>query len=506
MAKTCGGAIRATVADLFVELDRRSHEPLQLQLVRGLRELIDSGHLQPGTRLPGSRELAKLLGVSRNTVVQAYDRLAAEGYLEQRAASGTFVSPRLSASAARASMWPERAAAGVPRPQALRVRAQQLVDPHDGSPANFWLGRLPAEAFPGKSWLRAYARGVARGAGLVTRYTDPAGLADLRCCLAERLRLTRGVEVRPEQVVVCGGSQEALNLVARLLVREGTPILLEDPCYAGAASVFASYGAALQPVPVDRHGLATHMLPGRGAAAIYVTPSHQYPMGFVMPPERRFELLAWARRTGCYVVEDDYDSDFRYDGPPLMALKGHDGDGLVLYIGTFSKALGPGLRLGYLVVPTELVGPLRELKALFDYGRSRLEQFALAQVLRCGAFDRHLRRMHRLYRRRRDRLLDGLRRIFGPLRVSGTEGGLHFALHLPEASPAAADWAGAALAEGVVLVDFARGAVHDAGTTGFAARTLLFGYAAADDRAIDTALAVLARLATCRSHRVAAGR
>lgn len=486
-------------------LDRSGREPLQLQLVRGLRTLVDTGRLGPGTRLPGSRSLAKLLGVSRNTVVQAYDRLTAEGYFEQRPGSGTFVSPRISAPGIDRDADSGRRENPAMRRPVLRVRAQRLEDPFEGALADFWLGRVPAQAFPGKSWLRAYARGVARGAALVTGYTDPAGLPELRRALAERLLLTRGVHVDPEQVFVCGGAQEALNLVARLLVREGTAVLLEDPCYSGAANVLASYGAQLRPVPVDRYGLATHLLPDESAAVVYVTPSHQYPMGFVMSPERRVDLLAWARRTGCYVVEDDYDSDFRYDGPPLMALAGLDRDGLVLYVGTFSKAFGPGLRLAYLVVPRHLVDATRELKALFDYGRSRLEQFALTELLRTGAFDRHLRRMHRLYKRRRDRLLAGLARLFSPLRVTGTAGGLHFALGLPEGLPPAEEYAQTALPDGVVLVDFTRAAVHDGGTTDFAERTLLFGYAAVDDRAIDTALAVLARLSPRRSRRVSSG-
>jgi GntR family transcriptional regulator/MocR family aminotransferase len=259
---------------------------------------------------------------------------------------------------------------------------------------------------------------------------------------------------------------------------------MENPCYRGAASLFESYYAKLVQVPVDKAGLDVAQLPEDGVALLYVTPSHQFPLGFTLSNERRLKLLEWARRCGAYIIEDDYDSDFRYRGSPLTALMGLDDHGCVMYLGTFSKSMGAGLRLGYLVVPKALIPAARAAKALLNNGHAWLDQATMAEFIRSGAYGNHLRRMRSIYSKRHDCLIDALRRHFGAVQLSGLESGLHLAWHLPGNYPDASELQALALRHGVGIYSIGPGLAHDFGTCSFSKHTLVLGFSSLNEHQI----------------------
>ncbi|MCP5116275.1 MAG: PLP-dependent aminotransferase family protein, partial [bacterium] len=333
-----------------IELSHNGRQSLQAQLFDQVRDLILSGRLRPGTRLPATRDMSRQLNVSRNTVLLTYEQLIAEGYLQTRAAVGTFVSPSLPertlfSEVSEQANW-ERAGRLPPkRKPVFTGRAQAIVNPDRGElDYDFWVGRPDAQSFPLKTWRKLLVRSLARAGSSLTEYRNPAGLLELRQAIADRLGPARGITVMPEQVIIVGGSQEGLNVVAHLLLRAGDRVVIENPCYQGAAFVFESYGAELIPVQVDDQGMDFSKLPEAPVSLVYVTPSHQYPMGATLSLDRRMRLLDWAWRSGVYIIEDDYDSDFRYNAAPLTALKGLDRHGCTVYLGTFSKSLGAGIR------------------------------------------------------------------------------------------------------------------------------------------------------------------
>lgn len=347
-----------------------------------------------------------------------------------------------------------------------------------------WLGRLDPHSFPLKAWRRLLNRTLVTAGARLTEYRDPAGLVELRRAIADRLGPTRGIKIEPEQVIMVAGCQEGLNLTARLLLREGDTVAIENPAYQGAAYLYESYHTRLVPVRVDDCGLSVDDLPKEGAALLYITPSHQYPMGYTLTLERRLRLLDWAWRTGTYVVEDDYDSDFRYRGSPLMALMGLDQAESVIYLGTFSKSVGTGLRVGYLVLPRHLIEPARTAKALLDNGHAWLDQAVLAEFIASGAYDTHLRRIRRTYLERRDCLIDSLRNHFGNVMLTGTDSGMHLAWHLPAGFPSAAELQALAAERAVGVYSLRSGAAHDFGDCAYSDKTLLFGYSSLDEARI----------------------
>ncbi|ODS98524.1 MAG: transcriptional regulator [Lautropia sp. SCN 69-89] len=474
--------------DIPILLDPRSRHPLQGQLYEQVRHLILGGRLKPGTSLASSRALATLLGVSRNTVMLAYERLAAEGYLQMREGIGTYVSFELPEDClATERLTPacsdERPCVVSRRPIAFEGRAHGVVN--DGQlTCDFWLGRPDPHSFPIRAWRRLVNRRLLGAGARLTEYGEPAGLIELRREIAERIGPARGIDADPEQIIVVGGCQEGLNLTARLLLREGAVVAIENPAYQGAANLYESYRARLVPVRVDDNGLRVADLPEDGVVLAYVTPSHQYPMGFTMPLERRLRLLDWARRLGAYVVEDDYDSDFRYRGAPFPALMGLDRHDSVIYMGSFSKSLGAGLRLGYLIVPRHLVGAARTAKTLLNNGHPWLEQAVLAEFLASGGYDNHLRRIRKSYAERRDCLLDSLRWYFGEIVVSGSECGTHIAWHLGASLPRATLMRSLAAERGVGLHDLPSSAACDFGGCTYSERTLLLGFSSLDERQI----------------------
>lgn len=428
------------MVDLALDLDPRGPGTLQDRIFGGVRDAILSGRLRPGTRLSSSRDLAQSLGVSRNTVMLAYERLAIEGYLEVRGRGGTYIpnilpdiclaSPKAKTSEPAQFPQPTRYPPLFFRGERPAMRDRGAEQPQ----VDFWYGRGDRETLPLTAWRRLLTENLGRAATNLVEYPAIAGLPELRHAVADHLATTRGVRVDWQRVIITAGAQEALDLVAKAFVVPGIAVVVENPCYQGVASVFASaHEASLIPVAVDRHGMDIDALERVGGAALVcVTPSHQFPTGTILPLERRLRLLAWAERVGAYVVEDDYDSDFRYDGPPISALAGLDRAGdRVIYIGTFSKALGAGLRTGFMVAPAAIVDALTTAKALATGGQPWLEQAALAQFIAEGGYRRHLRKLRRSRRHARDALVAALRRHFGDVDLSGEDGGMHLMWWLP---------------------------------------------------------------------------
>jgi len=415
--------------------------PLYQQVYRALRAEILSRRLAPGARLPSTRALAADLGVSRNVAMLAYEQLLGEGYAQARSGSGTIVAPALPGTFPTARSGAElHFAAPAPPSQARLARAgTRAVDIARRTrlqwdlrgtqlPYDFRFGRPAFADFPHALWCRLLGRRARAARRSDLDYGPPAGRLELREALAERLRRFRGIETTPRQIVVVNGSQQALDLVTRVLVDPGDRVLIEEPHYLGARWVFAAGGAELVTAPVDGDGMRIPkpVAARRAPRLAYVTPSHQFPTGVVLPLARRLELLDWAARSGAFVVEDDYDSEYRYAGRPLQALAGLDVEGRVLYVGTFSKLMFPALRLGYLVVPESLIEPITAAKALADTGSSALEQLAMADFIRDGHFERHLNRSRLRNAARRSVLLEALRDQFAArAEVSGTATGLH---------------------------------------------------------------------------------
>ena len=426
---------------------------LQDQLFNQIRQRIIEGYLKPGTRLPASRTLAADLKLSRNTIVSVYDRLIAEGYLESHPPVGTFVAVSFmqdNACHRQGSMRTSLSGrddvpAGAPSRRAamhFKGRRHKVISPGRGAMAyDFWIGRPDARLFPIQDWMRNMRRKLRDMQHGNAAYVDPAGLAVLREAIADHVGGARGIRTSAQQIIIVNGTQEALTLLAQLFIREGTPVVTENPCYEGAANVFASHGARLCPVSLDSKGLMVDRLPSR-ASLVYVTPAHQYPTGVMLSPERREELLRWCHVTGAYVVEDDYNGDFCYDTAPLPALKSLDSCGQVIYLGTFSKSLGAGLRAGYMVVPPHLAEPAIAAKSLLNNGSGWAVQALLAEFMISGEYANHLRRIRTLYRERRNCLVDLLTSCTmhdSSDDIGGAHGGMHLAWQLPDCWPAAAE-------------------------------------------------------------------
>jgi GntR family transcriptional regulator/MocR family aminotransferase len=414
-------------------LDRVGAAPLFRQLYARLKDAILQGTLAPGARLPATRELARQLGVSRQTVLAAYEQLTAEGYLRGGVGQGTFVDTALPAPSAPAS-----AGEVLPAPRPLPARGQAMassmarVRHHAGLLRTFRISMPGLDLFPFETWRKLEAQHWRRRE-LPLGYDAAAGYAPLRELLCAYLSASRGVRCTPEQIVVTTGSQQALYLLAQLLLAPGEGVWLESPGYQGAAAPFEVAGARICPVPVDAEGMDVAFAASRypDAAMVFATPSHQLPLGVTMSLARRLDLLRWAESNRAWIVEDDYDSEYRYTGPPLASLQGLDRAGCVIYVGTLSKVLFPGLRLGYVVAPPSLVEPLRQAKAVVDRHSPIVPQAVLADFIRQGHFARHIRRTREAYAERRAAMLDALdARLGGLLRCGPTDTGLDACVHL----------------------------------------------------------------------------
>ncbi|WP_454712069.1 MocR-like pyridoxine biosynthesis transcription factor PdxR [Cupriavidus nantongensis] len=403
-----------------------------------LRAQIADGTLPPGAPAPSTRGLAAELGVSRTTVTAAYEQLAAEGFLvTARGRAARIASPLAASTPAMPAAARPATAEPVLSRQGRRVAAMALpAPPPEPVRFDFLYGAVAWRDFPALAWRRAWQAELLRQQDSLC-YAAPEGEASLRRALQGYLRRARGLACDAGQIVVVHGSQQAIDLCARLLLDDGDAFAFEDPGYLMARRCFEATGAGCVPVPVDGHGMDAASLPADGRVRLaYVTPSHQFPLGGVLPIGRRQALLDWARRHDAWIVEDDYDGEFRYGQRPIDTLRAIDTDGRVIYVGTFSKALSPQLRLGYLVLPPQLVPVFRQAKRLADRHAPVLEQRVLAALIDSGAYERHVRRMRRENERRRAALLDGIaRHLPDDAEVSGTAAGLHVVLWLPSLRP-----------------------------------------------------------------------
>jgi GntR family transcriptional regulator/MocR family aminotransferase len=403
------------------------------QLADALRQAIADGELRAGERLPSTRALAASLALSRGTVSEVYDQLAAEGYLAAKAGGSTCV-----ASGLRESAFPAPPSAGEPggRMQPLPGPASRYAAMAEGLAP---LPRVPfSVAVPegdvalDDHWRRVGNRVRASQAALPSGYPDPRGLPALREAIADYLRRARAVRTTPEHIIVTEGTQQGLYLAAKVLLRAGDVAWAEDPAYPGLVAVLEDRGVRIHRVPVDGQGMdiarAMQACPDAGAA--FVTPSHQYPMGMPLSMPRRLALVEWARRQDSWIVEDDYDSELRYAGQPFPAMQGLDGD-RVVYLGTFSKVLAPSLRLGYIVAPASLASAFAGARALMGRGSPVMEQHVVAAYMREGYFETHIRRIRGIYAERRQVLLDALEAELPGLRIEPADQGMHIVVRLP---------------------------------------------------------------------------
>ncbi|MGE6822972.1 PLP-dependent aminotransferase family protein [Pseudomonas soli] len=387
--------------ELHIRLEGR--KGLAEQLYRQLRAGIDSGHLAAGTQLPPTRLLAEQLGVSRKTVAEAYSRLTYDNLLSGVVGRGTFISPRHTLRQGDSEHIPLAAADTLERwRQRATVLAQRALDAP--SRYDFIGGASSKSQFPYDQWRSCMNYALRRSQRHPERQFSAQGLPELREAITHHIAFTRGIQCAPSDVLVCNGAQQALDLIARVLVEPGCKVAMEDPGYPPARQLFQALGARMQSVPVDDQGLCVEQIED-GTRLIYVTPSHQFPLGMPMAAPRREALLARAAELGALIIEDDYDCEFRYQGPAAEALQRMDRHGLVAYVGTFSKTLLPELRLGYAVLPPAVLQAACVAKHLSDWHSPTLQQWALARFLAEGHLNKHIRRCHEVYSARRERIL-----------------------------------------------------------------------------------------------------
>ena len=405
--------------ELLLRLDRGLGQPLRSQLETGIREAVRTGRLQGGERLPSSRELARQLGISRGLVQECYQQLLAEGYLTSQAGSATRVA---------ATARPVPAASRPPEP----ARPARLI-------ADFRAGVPDLASFPREDWVWATREACRRVATAELDYGDPRGSAALRQVVAGYLRRVRAAAADPGQIIICTGFAQGLGLVLRVLAQLGVAsAALEDPGHgdpaaSGSGQAARAAGVSVVPVPVDDLGLDVAALGAGGARAVVVTPAHQSPTGVVLAAARRHALVAWAAGRDGYIIEDDYDSEFRYDREPVGVLQGLAPD-RVFTIGTVSKSLAPAVRLGWVLAPPELASAVAAEKRVADRGSSGLDQLAVAVLLESGRYDRQLRHMRARYARRRQTLIESLARHAPGVRLTGLAAGFHAVAHLPPAA------------------------------------------------------------------------
>ena len=499
---------KGTLLDLALEAG--AAQPLAQQLYAELRAAILSGRLRGGDRLPASRVLAAELGVSRNTSLAALEQLISEGYVEARRGSGSYVAQSLpDARPTRVQPPSRRAEVAVPSPQGpamlskrgrMLAGIQRTVSRDKGA---WWPCFAPGvpdcSDFPFDQWARLLARSWRRPAAGLYEASDPAGHPALRAAIADHLRQARGVDCTAEQVIVLSGIRQAVDLTCRLLLDPGDAAWVEDPGYPGLRAAIAGSGARLIHVPVDDEGLVVASGIKRAAKArlACVAPSHQFPLGVVLSLQRRLQLLAWARDAKAWVLEDDYDSEFRYEGRPLATLQSLDEDDRVIYVGTLSKMLFPSLRVGYLVAPKSLAEAFRNARAAIDDHPPMAAQPALATFFAEGHLAAHVRRMRKRYRERQKLLLEGAaRHLGGALILQPDPAGMHLVAGLsgPLTDADDAALAGRLAAAGVSAPALSSYFAENPKTRGPTTRGLMLGYAAVPDEMIDAGLKRMAEV------------
>lgn len=422
-------------------LDETSATPLYHQLYQRLRAAILLGQLAPGARLPSTRQMASDLGVSRNTLMSAFDQLIAEGYVEGRVGAGTFVSPTLPEELLEARLKTEPRAEVKHAQRSLSKRGQILaqtrVTVSERPPGRMrpFIPGIPAlDEFPMSLWSRLSVQRWRDTSASLLNYGPAAGYRPLREAIAAHLGPSRGVHCEPDQVVIVSGTQQALDLAARVLLDRGDSILVEEYCYSAARAALVGAGLRLVPVKVDDAGLDISQSAALSANArlAYVTPSHQYPLGVTMSLSRRLALLDWANRNNAWILEDDYDSEYRYVSRPLGSLQGLDQSGRVIYVGTFSKVLFPSLRIGYIVAPPDLVKAFVIARSVASWCNPIVDQAVLADFINEGHFTRHIRRMRSIYSERQAVLIKALNDELGDLvKVAPADAGIHLRARLP---------------------------------------------------------------------------
>ena len=428
-----------------IAVDRKSDSPLYRQVYDSFRTAIVEGRLRTGQRVPSTRALAVELGISRIPLLNAYAQLLAEGYFESRVGAGTVVSRSLpdeiipSPPRGRRQTTVSRG----PRPLSLRSAETPLVE--DGPWRRAWgafgVSQVAFEQFPFPVWNSLVHRHCRNLKAKSLDYGHPLGSKDLREAIAIYLGTARAVRCNASQIMIVSGSQHALEITARVLLDPGNRVWMEEPGYSYARRVFNGSGCDVVPVPVDGEGLdvAAGIKLCAKARLAMVSPSHQYPLGVTMSASRRLQLLEWAERSGSWIIEDDYDSEYRYESMPIASLQGLDTNARVIYIGTFSKVLFPSLRLGYLVIPSDLVPRFVAARLAFDITPAGFFQAVLADFIREGHFSRHIRRMRSLYNERRTALIRAIGNQLGPsAEISGEQAGMHLTLTIPGVSDRAA--------------------------------------------------------------------
>ena len=419
----------------LVHVSATAPQPLHRQLYASLRDAIVHGRLSAGMRLPAARTLAQDAGVSRNTAASALDQLRAEGYVIMRERIGTFVTDTLPDSMLESRERHGARSGGQPPrnlrndgPHAVKATVPRVHFPdRDAAPRAFRTGLPALDAFPWTLWSRLMARRIRTSMHALGDYGASCGYEPLRSAIADYLQVSRGARCTPAQVLITAGAQQALHLVSRLLIAPGDPVWMEDPGFPGARGVLAASGAHVIPVPLDANGIdvAEGMRRGADARLVYVTPSHQYPTGITMSASRRLELLNWATQARAWILEDDYDSEFRYSSRPLNCLQGIDTSGRVLYVGSFSKVLFPALRLGYVVLPEFLIDDFWRMRQMIDRHSDVVQQAVVADFIAQGHFARHIRRMRLLYEERRNALLSCAEMLSDRLEFAQSDAGIH---------------------------------------------------------------------------------
>lgn len=429
--------------DLVISLDRSSNIPLYQQLAEELRLAVLEGRLKSGEKLPSSRTLAKSLKISRFTVTQSYEQLVSEGYFLTRSGSGTYVCPEIPDEWLKTKSIEPLITKQTEFSQLSQVGRQlnalkHLKIPQSRAEISFRFGTPALKQFPMQQWRKILYRHCQKSPEYLNYMADAAGYFPLRIAIANYLGRSRAVRCTPEQVIIVNGSQQALNLIARLILDPEDWVAIENPGYLGARNCFVGQSANLQPIPITSEGIDIDFLAqcNRKFKLVYVTPSHQFPTGVTLSLSKRIALLQWAQTTGTLIIEDDYDSEYRYESQPIPALQGMDKSQSVIYVGTFSKTMFPSLRIGYLVVPQSLITTATNAKWLCDRFTPLLEQYALTDWITEGYFERHIRKMRQLYNQRRQVLIKAFQQYFGAkVTILGANAGIHLMIRIKTAIP-----------------------------------------------------------------------
>jgi len=412
--------------DISLHLDNNRHEPLYIQLYQYFREEITLLRIAPATRLPSIRQLSEFLQVSKTTVQMAYDQLLAEGYVESRERSGYY-----------AAKLEEEAFGSIQSNDKINSATNDQPVKSHPIDIDFYMSSVDVDHFPYEVWRKYTNLTTSIEPKQLLAYGDRQGELDLRISISRYLRQSRGVNCSPDQIVLGSGTQTVLQILCQLIGLDGRSVAIEEPGYRGARQVFQLFGYKLAPIPLEEDGINVQELSRSNAKLVYITPSHQYPIGMVMPVTKRLKLLRWAEENQGIIIEDDYDGEFRYRGKPIPSLQGLDTHDLVVYVGTFSKSLMPAIRISYMVLPTHLLAIYQQRFNSFDHTVSRLHQRTLQLFMDHGEWERHIRRMRTLYHKKHAFLLHILKSVMGEhVNIMGQDAGLHIVIDVKSTLPA----------------------------------------------------------------------